>query len=119
MLLVALAGLFAMHGLSDHGVRGHLGTDPMAMSPAHHSSTATSSVTGSVSAVTGDGTSHQGAALCLAVIGAGLLLLLATGRRLRLRGLRAFDRVLACRPGTSRARSPDPPDLHLLSIQRC
>jgi hypothetical protein len=55
--------------------------------------------------------------LCLAVLGAGLLLLLLRVRRplvqLAHGTSRAIDRVLRL------ARAPDPPDLVRLSIQRC
>lgn len=145
VLLAALAGLFAMHGMSDHGTmhhgspETHTSTAPVNapdMGPALHAMTDGHSVSATVSKVVGaaggtvaalgaaagdgafDAGLHAAMGLCLAIlVGAAVLAL----RRLRpwaftlSRSLGdASQRVLP-----SRARAPDPPDLYVLSIQRC
>jgi hypothetical protein len=128
VLLVALAGLFAMHGMSDHGTTHHGGmTDTtftetaasMEVAQAVHTSTdgALSAPLDAV-ATTTDGGTGAAMGVCLAVM-AGLVLFLH--RASRTWSARVLRSVLArgqvrCR---TRARDPDPPDLFALSIQRC
>ena len=134
-LLVALVGLFAMHGLSDHGAAGHLEGAGVVVA-AHHStpshapltdlesmSSTSEPVVGAVAAAMPSGMGGPGhdlgtAGLCLAVMAVGLLLAAAVrhawadngpGRLLSLPSVGA-----ALRP-----RAPDPPDLVQLSVQRC
>lgn len=128
-MAAALAGLFAMHGLSEHGVMHH-GTSSMSSMPADAMS-AVSGVTlledtavetmaavGAGSAQALDQDAGMAMMLCLTVL-AGLVVLL-----LRARGL--WTGVLL-RPATSNpdatigrtSRDPDPPDLFVLSVQRC
>jgi len=128
VLLAALAGLFAMHGMSDHGTAGpgdvasinathaalaHAPTDMPVTSSGHHQ--------------TGDELpswpSHEHgidvAGLCLAIIVAVLLIGSALVRRWH-------TTLPASPPGSSRGRitaacrrAAKPPDLLALSIQRC
>ena len=163
MLLVALAGLFAMHGLSDHGAAGQVVTDvgahathgsegPVVLSEEHlqhdvgnavgsavegatdtsTSAAATllaasprmaSAMPGALTGVVNDPPGHGGHGLlgmCLAVLAAALTLVLATTL------VRDRRPLFVTAPGGSvlptllaRARDPDPPDLRLLSVQRC
>ena len=120
LLLAALAGLIAMHGLSDHRTADHIYVDEPHMTSATHkqpgpdSSRQVDAVAEGASLAAG----HMGEMdLCLAVLGAGLLLLLLRVRRplahLAHGTWRPLGQVL------ERARAPDPPDLVRLSIQRC
>jgi hypothetical protein len=126
VLLVALAGLFAMHGLSDHGAGGHADAHGAAAPHARHgvaealgSIEAALPVPRPTSAVTGtDVRTGMDMGLCVAVVGAGLLLLALVRREVRVRGLLPTTRDPR-QPPVSRARAPDPPDLHRLSLQRC
>lgn len=140
VMLAALAGLFAMHGLSEHGVMQH-DTSPM--------SSMTADVTADVLAVgvsVADSTGpvddlgalgaladavvvrggsdllaqHAGMAmmLCLAVLaGAVVLLLRARGLPMILI-LRSVTRSPRSVLGRT-SREPEPPDLFVLSVQRC
>lgn len=157
MLLVALAGLIAMHGLSDHGVGGPAVSSPMSSTRQDATSTQSDmrlsvATIGTSSPGTADaghlsqdaaapgssggaphsdvgGTSggqgdHGGmlAGMCLAVM-AGTLALAVAAWRARLRSA-LNDLLPNLNPITGRmwrARSwgPAPPDLRLLSIQRC
>ena len=164
MLLAALAGLFAMHGISDHGTMRHGSTDIHASDSAGphaamttgtaattgvhagdlagdhagvlaHVSTATTATT-TVAAFVTDSTVgaidssfaadvtessdlYAAMGLCLAILAGAVFL------SLRRAGLSSYplSSVLATDIGRrllpSRARAPDPPDLHALSIQRC
>lgn len=130
LLLAALGGLLAMHGLSDHGVGGPTG---LATAGTHASGVA-DPAGGAVHGAhgePGDGAAgsherhHDGAlvAMCLAVVGAVLLLGAAArraGLAVRLReALAAQLSVAAATSFWARARGPAPPDLTVLSIQRC
>lgn len=123
--LAALAGLFAMHGMADHGVASV--PAPLTATGAHHGAP-----TGAHGDQHGDqyGDEHGGggmsghgmAELCLALLvlaAAGLAAgLLARGRpllRLLLRRLPPRGQVVVARA----ARFRDPPDLLRLSVQRC
>lgn len=157
VLLAALAGLFAMHGMSDHGTTHH-GSSPThqasqavpamqgtqwiqaATMAAHTASAAPAAglhravhesaddreimsdlVATAKVAATGDVLDdglHVAMGLCLAILAAAVALAL---RRLRTWAhpltpalLDTLQRLLP-----ARARAPDPPDLHALSIQRC
>jgi hypothetical protein len=128
VMVAALAGLFAMHGLSDHGMGGpdavvHVdgsramthGSD--AMKVAGHVSGVTTQAPGQQPIHNDHGTGLGG--LCLAVLVAVLLIGLSIWRR----GLRPLSaglphwrptHLVLKRPGPLR-----PPDLLALSIQRC
>ncbi|UUW91158.1 DUF6153 family protein [Nocardioides sp. WV_118_6] len=123
--LAALAGLFAMHGMADHGVASATlpaATAAMATmaghdagSTGHHDGTGDGTDDGS-----GGGHSGTMAELCLALLvlaAAGLAAgLLSRGRPLlALRPAPTRWRVLIARA----ARFRDPPDLFRLSVQRC
>jgi hypothetical protein len=120
VLLVALAGLFAMHGLSDHGAGGRADVHGVMAPHARHGATDAALLAPEpTSAVTG---THlpmgMDMGLCVAVVGAGLLLLALVRREVRVRGLLPTTRDPR-QPPVSRARAPDPPDRHRLSLQRC
>ena len=105
--IAALAGLFAMHGLADHGAA----SAPLpAAATAHHDTMPPDH---------GGSTGHDMAGLCLAllVVAAGLAAGLLGVRRplVAAREAPARWRVLVARA----ARFRDPPDLHRLSVQRC
>lgn len=108
--LVALAGLFAMHGLADHGVAGH-----GAVPAAHH---ATTDGAGHGDPAPATPVAHDMAGLCLALLALGLLLLLGHGP-----GADRRRTLLPAAPTGWRApprpRTSDPPDLHALSVLRC
>lgn len=131
-LLVALVGLFAMHGLADHGSAGH-GSMPgmtaevlpgLAAADGHgdsHATPATSGATADVwaSQPAGDHSDSGLVELCLAIVAA--LMLFAAGAlfswgRLTIATLLAAQRQTAA---WVRARDPVPVDLTLLCIQRC
>lgn len=129
LLLVALGGLLAMHGLSDHGVGGPAAVGPATTHVAMDTGTpATDPADDAVArggAADGPGEHHGGSVvgMCLAVIGAVLLLGVVARRSGFITRLRhALTTHLAVLTATSfwaRARGPAPPDLRLLSIQRC
>ena len=104
--IAALAGLFAMHGLADHGAA----SAPLpAAATAHHDTMPPDH---------GGSTGHDMAGLCLALlVVAGLAAGLLGVRRplVAAREAPARWRVLVARA----ARFRDPPDLHRLSVQRC
>ena len=108
--VAALAGLFAMHGLADHGVP----SAPMAAA----ATAAADHGTGHHAPDPGAPASHGAAEICLALLGLVFVLVVALlrgGVLLRpSRGTTARWRALA-----SRARFRDPPDLFDLSVQRC
>ncbi len=125
LLLLALLGLFAMHGLADHGAAGHHGGPGTTAAAEHHvsheaptsqpSAAVTEVVAMSVTAPLGD-PGHTAGALCLAVLLLGLALLLAG------RGTRLPRRATARLVGNSTPlpiRRPDPPDLTRLCVLRC
>lgn len=106
--VAALAGLFAMHGLADHGTP----TAPIAAAAAgtdhggHHAPEP------------GAPASHDAAEICLALLGLAFVLVVALTRGgIRLApSRRTTTRWRALAP---RARFRDPPDLFGLSVQRC
>lgn len=114
--LAALAGLFAMHGMADHGIAAA----PLPATSAHHGMPASAEQPGQPEHP-GGMTGHGMAELCLALLvlaAAGLVAgralrgrVLVLGRRLA----RPRWRVLVARA----ARFRDPPDLLRLSVQRC
>lgn len=112
VLLAVLAGLFAMHGLADHGatagphaeaavVQHHGHHEPPADDDQHHSG-------------------HGLVGLCVAVLGAALLWLLGgtVGRRVAA-PCATLARAVRSASRAARARAPDPPDLLALSVVRC
>ncbi|WP_377326144.1 DUF6153 family protein [Pimelobacter simplex] len=123
--LAALAGLFAMHGMADHGVASVAVPvpAPLTATGAHHDAPAGEHGGQHGDGHGGGGTSGHGMAeLCLALLvlaAAGLAAgLLACGRpllRLLLRRLPPRGQVVVARA----ARFRDPPDLLRLSVQRC
>lgn len=126
LLVVALGGLFAMHGLSDHGVGGPDAVTSYSVGsemPASHSPGHVEEPPGDPGG--GHGSHHGDAvvATCLAVLAAVLALgiLMWRGRALRRLRLAAtdFPALAAVTALWARARGPAPPDLMLLSIQRC
>ncbi|GAW48538.1 MULTISPECIES: DUF6153 family protein [unclassified Nocardioides] len=116
--LLLLAGLFAMHGLADHG--SEAGSDgPMTM--------AVSSTTVAVAEVAAipDGSTVAPAldtmpmgAMCVAILVGAIAAWLA------LRGARPLTAWLPTEPASAprprpRSRAPDPPSLSRLSVCRC
>lgn len=126
----ALAGLFAMHGLGDHGT-AHSGAEPahamvaMSTGPAGHMSEDNSAAAatrgdarvGTMVSVPG-GVASGAMALCMAVL-AGVLFALAGphawGRRPAIVGTRLPVGITI----SATARERDPPCLAQLSICRC
>ena len=129
-LLLALVGLFAMHGLGEHGTHD-AGSEhgSMAMpAPAHLAHAAATPHAASLVGVSpaptppfGDDLPTAAGAMCLAVLGlllgARLVVLIAarsTGRR------PSWTRSSRpARAPTARGRAPDPPGRFVLSVQRC
>lgn len=126
VLLAALAGLFAMHGLTDHGAAHPIAvasSTPMSMTHAHESSAEEPVLDRTPVFEAPDVGGHAGvglAGMCLAVLGlAGFARWLLAGRG---RALASWFHVptLALRPVTaSLDRSRDPPDLVRLQVHRC
>jgi Family of unknown function (DUF6153) len=126
-MVAALAGLFAMHGLSDHGMGGPdaLATvggsamthDAGAMTVAGHGSGSAAEPSDRLPIEDHHDMGLVG--LCLAVLVAVLLIGWSVWRR----GLRPLRAWLPHWPPTGmtllRARPLRPPDLLALSIQRC
>jgi hypothetical protein len=107
---VALAGLFAMHGLSAHGAAQPL-PETVGLHAEH-----TPDLPGGVPGEQG----HHDAllALCLTLLVAGVGILAARGGSIRWATRDASPPPSLTAPWTSR-RDRDPPDLHALSILRC
>ena len=127
VLLTALAGLFAMHGMSDHRTMHHGGmtdttfTDTAAsMDIAQAVHTSTDGALGAFDAVATTTERGTGAAMgvCLAVMAGLVLFLHRASRAWSGRVLRSVLAHWQVRCPT-RARDPDPPDLFALSVQRC
>jgi hypothetical protein len=132
VLLVALAGLFAMHGLADHGAAHHGAATGTAISTPHHSAAGTHGAPGAGahgSTTTAeesldvpappDGDALTAVGTCLAVLVTVAGLLLVVHPRRRAEALTRRLPVGAFRTALARARDPVGPDLHRLSIQRC
>lgn len=145
MLLATLAGLFAMHGMSDHGTMHHGSLETHApaapveavdLAPASHAMAGDGHGAAAVSEIvglTGAAVVALGAAASNGALDAGLhaalglcLAILAGAAIMALRRLRTWSSPLTDTLGDagrlvlpSRARAPDPPDLYALSIQRC
>ena len=129
VLLAALAGLFAMHGMSDHGTAGpsdlvsaHAAHLSMPMPVAEHdvAHTPAGPAVRSDSPYPPMGGHDMGlAGLCLAVLVVVLVLSSALQTRLRSSVLTGLTAWSARNAGVARARAPSPPDLFALSIQRC
>lgn len=126
VLLTVLAGLFAMHGMSDHGTMSHSPAESHGSpSIVTHAEMPTVEATAGIedadlsSAATKPGDPHAAMSLCLAILAGAILL------ALRRTGLSSYplSAVLTTDPSRAllpaRARDPDRPDLHALSIQRC
>ncbi len=109
--VAALAGLFAMHGLADHGM-------PSAPLAAATAGTTGTDHGGHHEPEPGAPASHGAAEICLALLGLTFVLVVALSRGGLLlrpsRGTTTRWRALA-----PRARFRDPPDLFGLSVQRC
>lgn len=106
---VALAGLFAMHGLSPHGAH----SSPEATST--HGDHGTDLSGGQLPA---GGDEDALLALCLALLVAGVVGLVARARPIRMTARHGNRPNPGTSPATAR-RDRDPPDLHALSILRC
>jgi hypothetical protein len=142
LLLAALGGLLAMHGLSDHGIGAAVAVPSSgvaapvtAMSPGTHDARSHPGTHDGTEAVPSRETSggasghHRGGqhselvvGMCLAVLAAGLLLGVAawrTCRFVRLRHATSAQALAAAAALWVRAHGPAPPDLRVLSIQRC
>ena len=126
---VLLGGLFAMHGLGDHGGAGHemgITAGPPQSTTIHHGehepAPAASAMAAAMTQILLDPPASQGgmamAGLCLAVLlGTVLAFLLALANRRALLAVGPALTVLRAPVATFRDR--DPPCLHRLSIQRC
>ena len=115
-LLLALGGLFAMHGLGEHGTMAD--HDHVVMLTSHHHE-APSDASGPVARpATGGPETYLGmSGLCLAVLLLCVFSALASRRGRRVHGLLAVVRTDVA--GLAPGRPPPRPDLLRLSIQRC
>lgn len=112
--VAALAGLFAMHGLADHGMP----SAPIAAATPAANHGGHGDEGGLHEPDPGAPMSHGAAEICLALLGLAFVLVVALTRGgLLLRpSRRTTTRWRALVP---RARFRDPPDLFGLSVQRC
>jgi hypothetical protein len=130
VLLAALGGLFAMHGMSDHGTAGP--GELAASSAASPSFLPETAPVGEAVAhpdrhqdgnasPSGSGHGHElgKAGLCLAVLIAGLVIGVALWRREHRSPAAWLPRFHLGLAGYAARRVPKPPDLLALSIQRC
>ena len=116
-LLTALAGLFAMHGLGDHGTPG--GQDPHVMAMADQPGPmADLAPVLRLDPAPSTALDMSMVGPCVAVLLVGIVLLLGAVRRGRpVTGRRAVGLI---HPARARRTHPPPrPDLFGLSIQRC
>ena len=123
LTLSVLAGLFAMHGLSQHGEHLADAAATAAVDHVGHGSTAVAAVPAPpVLAADPDSSPADGSGavtLCLTVLAAACL---AAWAATRPRGgvLRTLAPARAATPRPPvRARDPDPPDRWTLSVCRC
>lgn len=140
-LLVVVAGLFGMHGLAGHGLHidhdVHSGSGPALAAPfpagaitppaaaaagsGHEAMAMAAPAVGLDSTDAGPastGTGMGSAMLCVAILGAALLLILRPTHRERSFPL-ANGRPDPRRAIVDPARPPAPPSLTLLSVRRC
>ena len=123
MLVVALGGLFAMHGMSDHGTAHHAVSGAEHAANRHSSPVAEGALTdepkaAEVAEKSSSGSSSTGglAAVCMAILVA------AAGWGLQRRRAGSVNPVLGTRSETTsraRGRDRDPPSLVQLAIHRC
>jgi hypothetical protein len=125
VLLAALAGLFAMHGLSDHGMAGPSDVAGVVNVHAVHGSMAMPVHGAAVIKKTTDQEpqplgEHDVAmgGVCLAVLIVVLLLGLALWRRMRASVASWSPHKFAGMVSSAREAVPRPPNLFALSIQR-
>jgi Family of unknown function (DUF6153) len=119
MLLVALVGLFVMHGLSDHGASAHVPMPAAGSVSADHSVAPAMSDPAMVAEDDSSGHSELGlAGLCMAVLVAAVLGFAFLRRRV-MAYLGWWSPRLVRRWPRPVGRDRDPPDLVRLSIQRC
>ncbi len=134
-LLLTLAGLFGMHGLSDHGTE-QMGTAHAAMPTMTTMVTDAASTTVDLTQATvatvspvldvvvshnpggGTGMDMSVAAMCLAVLVLTAVAMIVHLHAERLRPL-LFLTARPVRAPVTAGRAPDPPNLYALSIQRC
>lgn len=110
VVVVALAGLFAMHGLSTHGV-----ADPPAPGMSMHADHGGDPSDGGLP---GDDHQHDVLLLCLALLAAGVVVLAVRRGWVRWPTRKVSTARSLTTPRAAR-RDRDPPDLRALSIQRC
>ena len=129
VLVAALLGVFAMHGLAAHGamhppVSGDsvAGAVVDAVHVEHGGATVEALTEGSVSVGARDAPDHGDSALmalCLALLATALIVLLGLRVRGRLTRLRGPERATSTTLRLAARRDRDPPCLPALSIQRC
>ena len=120
VLLAALAGLFAMHGLSDHGMAGSSDVAGVVTAHAAHESMAVPAAGEAEPEPEPAGGHDMGmGGVCLAVLIAALLLGVAFWLRTRAAVASRPPHGLAGLISSARMHVPRPPDLFALSIQRC
>jgi hypothetical protein len=127
VLLAALGGVFAMHGMSDHGTGG-LGDQIAASSTSSHTMSISATVVDGerdirleVPAAPRPGHDHgnEVVGLCLAVLVAVVLLCVGLRRWVHLDLSVCLDRVRGSLTRFGVQHVPRPPDLLALSIRRC
>ena len=131
VLLASLAGIFAMHGMSDHGTAGPSGVAASHVA-AHLSMPLPAAPPDTARAQAGPaaysdspprqpiGGHDMGlAGICLAVLVAVLMLSSALWRRLPRTMCAGLPPWPARQAAVGRARAPTPPDLFALCIHRC
>jgi hypothetical protein len=136
LLFALLGGLFAMHGLADHGtthggragdhagsrhIGAGVGEATAELAAAGRGGGGGGKTTANL-ATPPPGAGHQGhpeGAICLGLLVAGLALLFARFRRTLSCREAATELLVARAWSPIRARAPDPPDLTRLGICRC
>jgi hypothetical protein len=125
ILFALIAGLFAMHGLADHGTSHAMVSEPgmamhslvdspiaMAMPAPYAAATARSS------SLPGSGSGPM-AAMCVVALLVGLALVLALSGRAEALRYAVQRAAPSCTWSALRSRAPDPPDLTRLGLCRC